>query len=229
MRDGQSAVSFAEKALAGGHRHDPNILDTLAAAYAEAGQFTNAVNTQKEAIALLKDEESKRDYASRLKLYEANLPYRDHGLLAEMVKALLEREKFAEAEPLAREWLAIREKEMPDDWLTSNARSLLGSSLLGQKKYAEAEPLLVAGHEGMKQREAKIPLEVRATRLKEALQRLVQLYEATGKRDKAILLTLLDTGLRASELCALRISDVDLKSGRVQAIRKRPARARKSS
>ncbi len=27
----------------------------------------------------------------------------------------------------------------------------------------------------------------------------------TGKRDKAILLTLLDTGLRASELCALRL------------------------
>ncbi len=47
----------------------------------------------------------------------------------------------------------------------------------------------------------------------------------TGKRDKAILLTLLDTGLRASELCALRISDVDLKSGRVQV---RPGEAGKA-
>jgi integrase/recombinase XerD len=37
----------------------------------------------------------------------------------------------------------------------------------------------------------------------------------TGKRDKAILLTLLDTGLRASELCALRIGDVDMKTGKV--------------
>jgi len=37
----------------------------------------------------------------------------------------------------------------------------------------------------------------------------------TSKRDKAILLTLLDTGLRASELCALRVEDVDMKSGRV--------------
>jgi integrase/recombinase XerD len=34
---------------------------------------------------------------------------------------------------------------------------------------------------------------------------------STGKRDKAILLALLDTGLRASELCALRIADVDMK------------------
>ena len=33
----------------------------------------------------------------------------------------------------------------------------MGATLLGQKKYAEAEPLLLAGYEGMKQREAKIP------------------------------------------------------------------------
>ena len=37
----------------------------------------------------------------------------------------------------------------------------------------------------------------------------------TSKRDKAIVLTLLDTGLRASELCALRVEDVDMKSGKV--------------
>lgn len=36
-----------------------------------------------------------------------------------------------------------------------------------------------------------------------------------SKRDKAILLTLLDTGLRASELCALPVEDVDMKSGKV--------------
>ncbi len=38
----------------------------------------------------------------------------------------------------------------------------------------------------------------------------------TAKRDKAILLTLLDTGLRAGELCALRVADVDMRTGRVQ-------------
>lgn len=37
----------------------------------------------------------------------------------------------------------------------------------------------------------------------------------TGRRDRAIILTLFDTGLRAGELCALRIGDVDLKTGRV--------------
>ena len=37
----------------------------------------------------------------------------------------------------------------------------------------------------------------------------------TGTRDRAMLLTLLDTGLRASELCALLIGDVDMKTGKV--------------
>jgi integrase/recombinase XerD len=37
----------------------------------------------------------------------------------------------------------------------------------------------------------------------------------TGRRDRAIILTLLDTGLRAGELCALRIGDLDLKTGKV--------------
>jgi hypothetical protein len=59
--------------------------------------------------------------------------------------------------PLARECLAIREEKRPDDWLTFEARSLLGGSLLGLKKWAEAEPLLIRGYEGMKAREKRIP------------------------------------------------------------------------
>lgn len=38
---------------------------------------------------------------------------------------------------------------------------------------------------------------------------------SSALRDRAILLLLLDTGLRASELCALTIADVDLKAGRI--------------
>ena len=37
----------------------------------------------------------------------------------------------------------------------------------------------------------------------------------SANRDQAIVLTLLDTGLRATELCSLTVEDVDLKTGKV--------------
>ncbi|MCL4465487.1 MAG: tyrosine-type recombinase/integrase [Chloroflexi bacterium] len=43
-----------------------------------------------------------------------------------------------------------------------------------------------------------------------------QMVRRTGLRDMAVLLTLLDTGLRVSEICALRIGDVDLDTGQVE-------------
>ncbi len=78
VRNGAGAVKFAEQAVAKTERKNANLLDTLAAAYAEAGQFGQAVNAQKEAMALLQDEERKKDFSTRLKLYESGTPYREH-------------------------------------------------------------------------------------------------------------------------------------------------------
>jgi integrase/recombinase XerD len=46
-------------------------------------------------------------------------------------------------------------------------------------------------------------------------RRKFTVHRATGNRDCAIILTLLDTGLRSTELCSLKIGDVDMKTGRV--------------
>ena len=97
---------------------------------------------------------------------------------------LLDLKIFEDAEPILRESLAIREKNEPDAWTTFDTKSLLGGALAGQKKYADAEPLLLAGYEGMKQREKTIPPQS-STRLPEGIERLVQLYDAWGKKDKA--------------------------------------------
>ena len=97
---------------------------------------------------------------------------------------LLRLEKFADAEALLRETLDIREKTQPDAWGTFNTMSQLGGALLGQKKYAEAEPLLLRGYEGLSRRKSAIPPEAR-DRLPEAIDRLVELYEATGRPDDA--------------------------------------------
>ena len=56
---------------------------------------------------------------------------------------------------------------------------------MGQKKYAEGEPLLLQGYEGMKKREAEIPPEVRSMRLTAALGCIVLLYDASGRREQA--------------------------------------------
>ena len=61
---------------------------------------------------------------------------------------------------------------------------MLGRSLAGQKKYADAEPLLLAGYAGMKEREAKIPA-VGKFLLTECLEGLVQLYDAWDKKAQA--------------------------------------------
>jgi TPR repeat protein len=77
IRNGPNAVFFGEKAVAATNRKKPTNLDTLAAAYAEASQFEKAVKTEQEAIALLKTKAEKNVFRTRLKLYEAKVPYRD--------------------------------------------------------------------------------------------------------------------------------------------------------
>ena len=95
-----------------------------------------------------------------------------------------ETKKWDEAEPILRECLALREKAQPKIWSTFNAKSMLGAAFLGQKKYKDAERLLLAGYEGLKQVDTTIPSGGR-TRIPEAIERLVQLYEATKQKDEA--------------------------------------------
>lgn len=104
--------------------------------------------------------------------------------MASRAKAMSDLGKFTEAEPLLRECLTNREKTQPDAWTTFNTQSMLGGALLGQKKYAEAEPLLLKGYEGMKTCEETIPPQA-STHLPEALDRLIELYTATNQPDEA--------------------------------------------
>ena len=97
---------------------------------------------------------------------------------------LIKLDRPAEAEPLLREAMDIGQKKAPDEWNTFETRNRLGAALLGQKKYAGAEPLLVQGYEGMKAREATIPPHYKK-RLTEAAERIVQLYDAWGKPEQA--------------------------------------------
>jgi serine/threonine protein kinase/tetratricopeptide (TPR) repeat protein len=105
--------------------------------------------------------------------------------LARLGLNLTRQQNWTAAEPLLRECLAIREKQIPDSWFAFNAQSMLGGALLGQKKYTEAEALLVKGYQGMKTREKAIPKQGGAElRIPEALDRLIELNTAINKPEE---------------------------------------------
>jgi tetratricopeptide (TPR) repeat protein len=79
VRDGVRAVADALKAIELSSEH-PIFVDTLAAAYAEAGDFAKAAETQARAIEVLSANGTRpaiEDFQSRLDLYNQNMPYRE--------------------------------------------------------------------------------------------------------------------------------------------------------
>ena len=80
LRDGKKGLALARKAIELGNVSAPK-LDTLAAAYAETGDFKNAVLYQKKALRMLKKQETKGDrdaFRKSLEAYQAGKPWRDH-------------------------------------------------------------------------------------------------------------------------------------------------------
>ncbi|MBL8823665.1 MAG: serine/threonine protein kinase [Planctomycetia bacterium] len=139
------------------------------------------------ALYLAQNDFVKSEQYARMALDKARKRHPGTSQLADaitsIVECLLKQQKYAEAEPLLRECLNIREQKHPDNWRTFHTRSMLGGSLLEQKKYAEAEPLLIAAYAGLHERESRIPVPNQAKMLA-ALERMVQLYDATGNKEK---------------------------------------------
>ncbi len=143
----------------------------LAAAYEQVGRRSDAERLYEEVL------------ARRRKAVRPDSPLLAADLAA-LGHHLLVRSRWSEAEPLLREALTIREKATPDEWGRYDAMSLLGVALLGQGRHANAEPLLVDGYEGMEARAARIPVPERS-RLREAAERVIHLYAAWGRPDRA--------------------------------------------
>lgn len=76
IRDGAKALECATQACEMTGWQDPHVLDTLAAAYAELGQFAEAVKYQSQALELA-DAERKEEFLQRILLYKARRPYRE--------------------------------------------------------------------------------------------------------------------------------------------------------
>lgn len=79
LRDGRRAVAYAEKAV-DNSPPDINFLDTLAAAYAEAGRFDEAVAIENRIISLLakaRQPDAISMHVKRMNHYEEGRPYRE--------------------------------------------------------------------------------------------------------------------------------------------------------
>jgi tetratricopeptide (TPR) repeat protein len=155
------------------HPDTLNIMGNLAVAYQETGQLAKAVSLLEETL-----------QKCQPKLGDKH-PY-TIGVMANLGLLLLQQKRSADAEQVLRDLLALRQTQIPDSWLTFNTQSMRGAALLGQQKYAEAEPLLVKGYQGMKAREKTIPQQGGGElRIPEALDRLIELYTALNQPDEA--------------------------------------------
>jgi tetratricopeptide (TPR) repeat protein len=78
LRDGKMAVEHAQKAAELTTWQDPNILDTLAAAYAETGNFEEAIKWQNKALSFPEYAKGHGEEAGQhLQLYTERKPYRE--------------------------------------------------------------------------------------------------------------------------------------------------------
>ena len=80
LRNGGEALALAVRAVEISGGNDARTLDTLAAAYAEKGQFANAALTARRAQARALQEKQAalaNDIGTRITLYEADQPFRE--------------------------------------------------------------------------------------------------------------------------------------------------------
>jgi tetratricopeptide (TPR) repeat protein len=209
----EEALAKQKEKLGLDHPDTLRSMNNLAMAYSDAHQHRQAVLLLEEALAKHKEklgldhpatlenmnnlamaylDADQRDEAVRL--LEKTLAMRqkklgpDHpgtlGTMNSLAVAHLKNGDFATAERILREWLVIGQSTRPNAWTISYTQSVLGEALVGQQKYTEAEPLLLAGYEGLKAREKVSTLRAKK-RLTGALHRIVKLYDAWGKPEQA--------------------------------------------
>ena len=141
----------------------------LGVLYQDEGKNDLAEQTLTEALAL-----------DRKRLQPGELATRT--CLTALARLRLTQRKYAEAESLLREAMNGSGNQNTQIWDTFDRQSLLGASQLGQSRFAEAEPLLLSGYEGLQKQSPAISVDAD---LPEAGRRLVQLYTAWGKPGKA--------------------------------------------
>jgi tetratricopeptide (TPR) repeat protein len=167
----QQTLKQLESKLAIDHPYAVACRASLAADYAAAGRLGEAISL----------------FEATLKTRRSKLgPEHPNALISmnELTGVYLESKRWDDAEKIARECLVLREKTGPEEWWRFETESQLGAALAGKRKFAEAEPYVIGGYEGLRKRETRLPAQGKHE-LDAAAARIVPFYEAWGKKDKA--------------------------------------------
>jgi serine/threonine protein kinase len=120
---------------------------------------------------------------ARRRVLGAEHPLSVH-ILGELGEVILAERRYFAAGQVLRDALRMYDKTHLDHWRRYWVASMLGASLDAQGDHAQAEPLLLAGYNGMKERAGIIPADNRPS-ISQARAAIVRLYEAWGKPGKA--------------------------------------------
>jgi tetratricopeptide (TPR) repeat protein len=173
----QAAVGVEKLDFA--HGHAQQIIHNLANCHESLAQYEQAEVWRRKWVAAVKARDGME-----------SARYANLAGLEGLGWNLIRQKRYTDAEPILRESLAILQQKEPELWSTLRTQSRLGGALLGQQKFAEAEPHVVQGYRGMKGLEkemtgAKFYGASPGQELTEALERLVQLYDAWNKPAEA--------------------------------------------
>jgi tetratricopeptide (TPR) repeat protein len=100
--------------------------------------------------------------------------------LRNLAAVLVAQGKGREAETLVREALAIFREKQPDSWRVADIESVLGSCLVAQGRFVEAEPILLRSYPILKADPG-----TGSSYAPAALQRILDLYNAWGRPERA--------------------------------------------
>jgi len=203
LRDPEAALPIAQRAVEQSGGRKPDILDTLARAYCDSGDFERAVEAQRKAVWISHAEDAidpaaleerlagyllKRELPAGLvaRFFEWAVPRDLEGgeagkVLLRMALALELGGLHTQAEVFLRECLRIRREVLPEThFAVADTLLHLAEVMAKQGKFAAAESLLPEGW-GMVKRSSTLNRSKRDRYRK----RIIRFYELWGKPDEA--------------------------------------------
>ena len=206
----RQALALRQKLLGNDHPDVTSSLNSLAVLLYEKGDYEAAEPLFREALKLRRErlgefhprvavpltglavllrekgdlEAAEAAFRESLELHKKTLP-KGHPNIAHPLHwlgaLLCDKDKPEEAEPLLREAVDLRRQGLPErHWRTAVAESDLGACLTSLSRFEEAEPLLINSQPII---HAKYGAD--SERTHKAVNRIIELYERWGRREKA--------------------------------------------